>query len=110
MQVLQIIELISLLFMAMLTAKTLVLIWFASKSYRSQQKKNLGRELVYPLVSILSPCYNEGITLRNCINGLVTQSYSNLEIIIINDGSTDNTKQIGEQLANEYPTKVKFRR
>ncbi len=63
-----------------------------------------------PFVSVLSPCYNEEKTLRNAVIGLVDQSYSNMEVIIIDDGSKDNTKEVGEALAKEYPNLVRFYR
>lgn len=55
-----------------------------------------------PKVSILIPCYNSekylGETLQSCIN----QDYSNIEIIIVDDGSTDNSYEVAERWANKY--------
>lgn len=50
----------------------------------------------YPLISLIIPCYNARQTLGKCLNSVIRQSYSNLEIIIIDDGSTDGTSQIYE--------------
>ncbi len=47
-----------------------------------------------PLVSITVPVYNGDKTIARCINSLLSQSYKNLEIIVINDGSTDHTLEI----------------
>lgn len=44
-----------------------------------------------PLLSVIVPCYNVEIYIDKCISSIVGQTYSNLEIILINDGSTDNT-------------------
>ncbi len=108
MQILPAIELIAVVFMGILTLKTLILVGFSYKSYTATQEDDKDKEFFYPLVSILSPCYNEGITLANCIKGFVNQTYQHMEVIIINDGSTDNTKEVAEKLAKEYPTMVRF--
>ena len=52
-----------------------------------------------PLVSILIPCYNSAFWLAETIESALAQTYSNVEIIIIDDGSTDNTFEIATQYA-----------
>lgn len=49
-------------------------------------------------ISIIVPVYNEEKRIKKCIDSLINQTYSNIEILIINDGSTDNTLNI----LNEY--------
>lgn len=46
------------------------------------------------IISIIIPVYNAEKFLDNCIGSVVNQTYKNLEIIIINDGSTDNSERI----------------
>jgi glycosyltransferase involved in cell wall biosynthesis len=51
-----------------------------------------------PLVSIIVPCYNYAKYLPEAVESVVNQSYSNWEIIIVNDGSIDNTIETAMQL------------
>lgn len=48
----------------------------------------------YPLISIIVPIYNTEKYLNQCIESIVNQSYKNLQIILIDDGSTDKSNQI----------------
>jgi glycosyltransferase involved in cell wall biosynthesis len=41
-------------------------------------------------ISVIIPCFNHGLYINEAINSVINQSYSNWEIIVINDGSTDN--------------------
>ena len=52
-------------------------------------------------VSIIIPVYNAEKYLSECINSIIYQSYNNLEIILVNDGSTDNSIYICRQYANK---------
>ena len=45
-------------------------------------------------ISIVIPTYNGGMKIIDCINSLLKQNYSNYEIIVVNDGSTDDTLNI----------------
>ena len=47
-----------------------------------------------PLISIIVPVYNLELYLDECINSIVSQTYNNLEIILIDDGSTDDSGNI----------------
>ncbi len=52
-----------------------------------------------PLVSIVIPVFNAEKTIYNCINDVLNQTFKNFEIVIINDGSTDNSLQICNDFA-----------
>lgn len=56
------------------------------------------------LISIIVPIYNVEEYLRECLDSIQKQTYPNFECIMINDGSTDNSKQIAE----EYLTDSRF--
>ena len=47
-----------------------------------------------PLVSVIVPVYNGEIFLEKCLKSVICQSYTNIEIIVVNDGSIDNTSLI----------------
>ncbi|MCM8756456.1 MAG: glycosyltransferase family 2 protein, partial [Candidatus Omnitrophica bacterium] len=47
-----------------------------------------------PLVSVVIPTYNRAYSLKRAIESVINQTYKNLEIIIIDDGSSDNTEEI----------------
>jgi alpha-1,3-rhamnosyltransferase len=55
-----------------------------------------------PLVSIIVSCYNHQDYITACIKSIVRQTYSNIELIVIDDGSTDNSAEILEQLSKKY--------
>lgn len=55
-----------------------------------------------PLVSVIVPVYNGQEYLEKCIESIEGQTYDNLEIIIINDGSTDKTAEICAGLLKQY--------
>lgn len=52
-----------------------------------------------PLISIIVPVYNIELYIEKCIDSILGQSYQHLEIIIIDDGSTDNSGKICDQRA-----------
>lgn len=56
----------------------------------------------WPMISILVPCYNEEDTIRETIENLSGLSYPKKEIILINDGSTDQTAKLLEELSKKY--------
>lgn len=45
-------------------------------------------------VSVIVPIYNSSLYLSKCLESIVNQTYKNLEIILINDGSTDNSEEV----------------
>ena len=56
-----------------------------------------------PLVSMIVPVKNEEGNIRNCVQSCINSTYSKKEIIIINDGSTDKTSEILDEMRREEP-------
>ncbi len=54
-----------------------------------------------PLVSVLIPVYNGGKFILGALESITNQTYNNLEIVVINDGSTDNTVELIETLKDK---------
>ena len=52
-----------------------------------------------PLVSVIVPVYNVARYVEKCINSLTEQTYKKLEIIVVDDGATDNSGEICDELA-----------
>ena len=52
-----------------------------------------------PLVSVIVPMYNAQNTIRRCVESICGQSYPNLEILLLNDGSKDDTLAVCRELA-----------
>lgn len=59
--------------------------------------------LSLPKVSIVVPVYNVELYLRECLESLVNQTLSDIEVIMVNDGSTDSSPQIMDEYAEKYP-------
>lgn len=55
------------------------------------------------LISVVIPIYNTEKYLEDCIKSVVNQSYTNLDIILVNDGSTDKSKDICEKWTKKDP-------
>ena len=54
-----------------------------------------------PEISIIVPVYNSGIYLEKCIDSICNQIFSNIEVILVDDGSTDESSLICERFAKE---------
>ena len=51
------------------------------------------------LISIVVPVYNAGTTLRRCVDSIVAQTYENWELVLVDDGSTDDSPALCDAYA-----------
>lgn len=92
------------LFMSALWISGGLYFWFYRERHWPWGKGTPAPELPgNPLISILIPCYNEGLNARETIEAALAQRYQNIEVIAINDGSKDNTGAVLDGLAEEFP-------
>jgi glycosyltransferase involved in cell wall biosynthesis len=60
-----------------------------------------------PLISIISPTYNHEKYIAECIESVINQSYSNWEMLIMDDGSTDKTGKIAQEYVSK-DSRIKY--
>jgi hyaluronan synthase len=77
------------------TVAVLVIGWFF---FRSKAANNTSQELV----SVIIPIYNQEILIAKVIEAVFQSTYPNIEVIAVNDGSTDFTGKILERLSEKY--------
>ncbi|WP_151732608.1 poly-beta-1,6-N-acetyl-D-glucosamine synthase [Acinetobacter ursingii] len=77
----------------------LIFYWKEHKEPPYQQPAELD---VYPMVAVLIPCFNEGDNAEETISHALSLDYPNFEVIAINDGSSDNTAEVLDRLAERF--------
>jgi len=76
--------------------------WHWERRWPWGRKRSVPELPGHPPVSILIPCHNEAAHCEETIAAALAQHYANVEVIAINDGSTDDTAAILDRLAGEH--------
>lgn len=69
-------------------------------------KNSMAEENKTPLVSIIIPVYNKAEFVSETIASALAQSYKAIEIVLVDDGSTDGSLHILQEFATQYPDKI----
>ena len=90
----------------LLGIQSLFILLFAGYEYRTLMHfpalpNQTGTGSNLPLVSIILPVRNQAQTVGDCVNSLVGLEYPNKEIIVVDGGSTDGTRELVQKFANE---------
>ncbi len=55
------------------------------------------------MISVIIPAYNASATIEQCLEALRAQTYQEFEVVIVDDGSKDNTAAVVEEIAKDWP-------
>ncbi len=90
-------EIILYLFVAVLIVANVKLFTQLGLSISYNLKRKKQTVASHPRISVVVPAYNEERTITKCVQSLLSLDYSNYEIIIVDDGSTDSTYRLASQ-------------
>jgi biofilm PGA synthesis N-glycosyltransferase PgaC len=90
------------LFLIILIGRYFALLWFGYLHHLESGAEARKNGVEYPPVSLIVPAYNEGKVIESALESLLTLDYPHYEVIVIDDGSTDDTLANASSLAGEY--------
>jgi glycosyltransferase involved in cell wall biosynthesis len=103
-------EVMNILFLVLALVNVIIWAYFGLLLVSFLKKKPIFRggdcsknEIVYPSLSIIVPACNEEESIEQAVRQLINQDYPNLEVIVVNDRSADNTGALLEKLKVQYP-------
>ena len=86
--------------------RLLFLLFFSmkhNKKYKARTKLRKRNPDFKPFVSVIIPAYNEEKVIKNTIESILRSDYSNFEVVVVDDGSTDNTVNVVNQNYKQHP-------
>lgn len=91
-------------FLLLLVVRYLFLLWASYSQHRESLRfaENMGSQSYTPTVSIMVPAHNEGVGIEGSIQSLLELDYPFIDIIVINDGSVDDTLARANKWAGTY--------
>lgn len=77
---------------------------FGAPTYNHLVKKDTGPKAFddHPLLTVVVPAYNVSDYLASCLDSVLAQTYTNLDVLVIDDGSTDDTPRVADAYAREH--------
>jgi peptidoglycan-N-acetylglucosamine deacetylase len=93
---------LAVVLLALLATRIIVFVTFSYRQHQRHKQAVFPLPDEKPLVSIIVPCYNEEMVVSNCVLSLQRQNYVNIEVLLVDDGSTDLTADICEQMSGAY--------
>ncbi len=97
-------------FYLLLLASAGIEMWRHTHSVRGEDRRRVLSSPVAPRISVLAPAYNEAATIEESVRSLLALEYPDLEIVVINDGSKDNTLQVLKDRFELEPVHTIYRR
>jgi len=92
-----------LIFLILLAIRYFVLMWLGFLHHMEEQTAaDLPHDAILPPVTIIVPAYNEGAVIEGAIRSLLEVDYPAAEILVVDDGSTDNTREVVSALEGRY--------
>ena len=61
------------------------------------------------LISVVMPCFNAAPYVQQAVESVLVQSYGNVELLVVDDGSTDDSAEILSVLARQHPDRLRLR-
>lgn len=72
--------------------------------HKRDERRRTFKHRYAPAVTVIVPAYNEGVVVAKTVESLLGSSYTKLDFLLVDDGSTDDTWEVMQSLAARYPT------